>query len=269
MSNFNRDDFNPRKLYDIYYVKLHAVDRICGGRPKNPELIRSWVESTTGHKDDQSEALTKQALEELVDETTEKSWNGFPGDAHGIFLAARQIKALFKECATMRRVTVDKRGSKQIFQHGFEIKATPEQEKMTGHADRIYMTFDGEVVKESHGFDEGPIHVQTPQGPRTALKRVDYVEDVDIEFEIWVMGTASAETRHVGEVEIIDMLTFGQENGLGADRSQGHGKFRVVDFHVVQKAALKKKAAADEETSAEKKPAKKNAASKSASADAE
>jgi hypothetical protein len=233
-------DFSAKSIYDIYRVTIRFRERLCGGMPKNPELIEAWVRSTTGHDDEQTKALTEEAIQVLVDEAAERSWNGFPGDAMGLFIWARQVKALFKECATMLRLTVDKRGSKQIFQHGFEIKSVDGSDRL--HLGR----------EKPDAYAEGPIHVQTAQGPRTALKRVDYVEGVTLTFDVWVLATHAAETRHIGEADVVDMLRFGQENGIGADRSQGMGKFDVADFQVVQKAA---RSAKDEPDA---KPAKRN-----------
>lgn len=212
------NEFDARSLYDVYQIKIRIRDKLCGGMPKNPELLKGWIAATTEHNDEKTTALEKEAREALLAPTEEKSWNTFPADDKGLFIWSRQLKALFKECASMLRVTVEKRGSKQILQHGFEVKG-PDR------ADRVYLG-----KSKPDGFDEGPIHVQTAQGPRTAIKRVDYVEGVVLSFEVWVLSTSGNETRHVGEKELRSMLTFGQENGLGADRSQGHGKFDVVEF---------------------------------------
>lgn len=220
-----KNEWDSSGLYDIYRVRLRLRDKICGGTPKNPDLIRDWIKARTEHDDDITAVQTAEALETLIDTTTEKSWNGFPADADGIFIWSRQIKALFKECASMLRVTTEKRGSKQVFQHGFEIKGSTV-------ADRVYLG-----RKEADWYDEGPIHVQTAQGPRTALKRVDYASTPEFTFDVWVLATHAAETRHVGETELRAMILFGQENGLGADRSQGRGKFDVLEFTRVSKGA--------------------------------
>ena len=165
----------------------------------------------------------------MLNPTEEKSWNTFRADAErGCYVECRQIKALFKEAATMLRLTTDKRGSKQILQHGFEVKAP-------GGGDRLYLGF-VETDERKLPYSEGPIHVQTAQGPRTAIKRVDYVEEATIDFEVWVLATHASETRHIGEEDVVAMLTFGQENGFGADRSQGCGKFDVRKFVVMQRA---------------------------------
>jgi len=113
---------NSRELYDIYRITIRAVDKIAGGVPKNPDLIRSWVEASTGYKDEISGELTDAAMEQMIDTVSEKSWNGFFRDPDkGIYLEARCIKAMFKECASVLRITTQKIGSKQILQHGFEV----------------------------------------------------------------------------------------------------------------------------------------------------
>jgi hypothetical protein len=211
-----------RTLYDVYRITLRTIEKLAGGVPKNPDLIRSWVEASTGHKDTKSEELTEAAKEQMIDEVSEKSWNGFFRDPDkGIYIEARCVKAMFKECASVLRITTQKIGSKQILQHGFEVKS------LDGGA-RLYLGRD-----QADGYDESPIHVVTPQGPRTAIKRVDYVENVELTFEVWVLTTHAAEKRHVGEEDLKRMLALGQENGLGADRSQGQGKFEVTAFEKV------------------------------------
>lgn len=249
--------FDARALYDIYRVKLAIRDRLCGGVPKNKDLIKNWVAATTGFNDAQTEVQTQEHLDAMTADVAEKSWNGFPSDERGLYLYARQVKALFKECATMLRLTTDRRGSKQILQHGFEVKSLDGRDRV--HLGR----------EKPDGDTEQPIHVQTPQGPRTALKRVDYVEGASVEFEVWVLATEHGETRHVGEDEIRAMLTFGQENGLGADRSQGSGKFDVVDFEVVQKAKAARAVQKAEPAPAAKKPAAKAKANGAPAVDAD
>lgn len=212
-------EFDATSLYDIYQVSIRMRERICGGVPKNPDLLRGWIAAKTEHNDSTTDEQEKAAREGLLEPTEEKSWNGFLSDpTHGLYVESRQVKALFKECATLLRITKEKIGSKQILQHGFEIKGPD-------HSQRVYLG-----TKTPTAYFEGPIHVQTAQGPRTAIKRVDYVERPTLNFEIWVLQTEPNEKRHLGEKEVRLMLTLGQENGLGADRSQGHGKFDVIEF---------------------------------------
>jgi hypothetical protein len=217
-----RDErFNNDDLYDKYSVTIKVRDKLCGGVPKNHELIESWVKARTAHDDRMTKTQTAEVIETVLEEKTESAWTGFQCDPeHGLFLATRNVKAMLRESATMLRLFVKKRGSKQIVQHGFEIKGG------WHHSDgRVYLCQD-----EPDGADEGAIHVMTAQGPRTAIKKVDYVSQCEIKFQIWVFKTAAQEKRHLGEADVIEMLTFAQENGLGAQRSQGYGKFDVTGF---------------------------------------
>lgn len=257
-------DFQSRSLYDIYNVQLTFRDKICGGMPKNPELLKGWIAATTKHEDELTDKQVEEAREALLEPTQDKSWNTFPADDKGLFIWCRAVKALFKESASMLRVNTQRLGSKQIFQHGFEIKPTGAALAAAMGVKQVLENGTRVVGKQKHdriylgktapdGYDEGPIHVQTPQGPRSAIKRVDYATDVVLEFEVWVLHTAPAEKRHVGEDELVEMLRFGQENGLGADRSQGHGKFDVTHFELLQTGQVRSFVSSEEKKAPKKK----------------
>ena len=221
------DRFNAERLYDRYRVQIQVRDRICGGMPKNPDLIKNWVEATTGHADEISEKLIQENAELVVNEVAEKCWNGFPEDKHhGLFIPCRNIKACLKQSAQLLGIYKNKRGSKQIMAEGMEVKAP--SERGYGPTDRIYLD-----KNTPDGTDESAIHVMTAQGPRTALRRMDYVTKPTLSFEIWVLKTAAQETRHIGEEQLVEILTHAQENGLGASRSQGEGKFDVIEFQKI------------------------------------
>jgi len=225
MTKKTDDRFNAERLYDRYRVQIQIRDRICGGMPKNPDLIKNWVEATTGHADEISEKLIQENAELVVNEVAEKCWNGFPEDAkHGLFVPCRNIKACLKQSAQLLGIYKNKRGSKQIMAEGMEVKGN----EFEGRSDRVYLG-----KKMPDGTDESAIHVMTAQGPRTALRRMDYVTKPTLSFEIWVLKTAAQETRHIGEEQLVEILTHAQENGLGASRSQGEGKFNVIEFQKI------------------------------------
>lgn len=214
--------FDTKELYDRYRVTIAFTDRLCGGVPLNDELIRAWVEARL--PDAPAEVREKIIIEdaELVkNEVQEKCWIGFFEDEKGLLIQARQVKAALKQSAKMLGITNEKRGSKQILAEGLEVFSTD-------GGSRLHLG-----VKEKSGTEERPIHVQTAQGPRTALKRVDFVLQPRLNFEVWVLKTAPGEKRHIGEKDLVKILTFAQNNGIGADRSQGEGKFNVVEFQKV------------------------------------
>jgi hypothetical protein len=217
------DRFNARVLYDVYKIAIQFRGRLYGGVPKNPDMIGDWIKSKIGIEDEVTEAITAEAQSKMIDTETEKSWNGFYRDEKkGVYIECRQMKAAIKQCASVLGITRKRIGSKQILSEGGECKA------LDG-GDRLYLG-----KPEADGYEEKPIHVTTPQGPRSALKRVDYVENARLEFEVWVLQTESQEKRHIGEEELVQILTMMQENGVGADRSQGGGKFDIAEFEKVQ-----------------------------------
>ncbi|KXA94703.1 hypothetical protein AKJ36_02410 [candidate division MSBL1 archaeon SCGC-AAA259I07] len=58
----------------------------------------------------------------------------------------------------------------------------------------------------------------------------DYVEGATIEFEIWVTLPSGRENPHIRKGHLEDMLELGQENGIGASRTQGYGKYDLLEF---------------------------------------
>lgn len=213
--------FNARVLYDVYAVTIAVRNRIIGGMPKNKALIANWVAASRPKGEPEDPAKTQELIEKdlelIVDEVTEKMYTGFPEDSEGIMFPCRNIKSMLKQSASVLKLTVQKRGSKQILCEGMEVKAPNGGEYVR-------------IGKEPSGAEETAIHVMTAQGPRTALKKYDFVSQPILKFEIWVLKTAAQETRHIGEDDLIKILTHAQENGVGASRSTGEGKFDVVEF---------------------------------------
>lgn len=219
------------ELYDRYRIGITIRERMDGGVPKDPKLIEQWVAAKTGHKDEETQKQVESHMpdvEAAADEVAETMWCGFKRDVERefIFIETRQVKAMLRECCVVLGITKKKRGSRQVIQHGFEIKGLEGGSKIP-------------INVKSEGTHEGAIHVMTPQGPRSALKRVDYVgPDSSLVFELWVLGTHHTETRHLGEKDIRRMFALAQEDGLGANRSQGSGKFDVTEFEVLAKAEI-------------------------------
>jgi len=217
--------FNPGRLYDRWLIRLKFRGKLFGGVPKNPELIAAWIRSqykkNTGKElsAEELEALTDEALDEIVEEKTDYSWTGFRSDEHGLFINGYQIKAGVKQGAKNLEYYLKKLGSKDHFQHCVFIRGTgPDPKKI--YLDRT----------EPDGFDEGPIHVTTAQGKQNALARTDYVEGVTIEFELWKMPTIPQQKKHIGEKELQDIFIFCQENGFGAKKPMDGGQNDVVHW---------------------------------------
>lgn len=212
-------------IYTKYRIKFEFRGRVFGGYPKATELIAPWIKSRTGFDDDLTKQQVTEAEQAMESQALEESsWTGFPSDPGvGLYLDTRAVKSGMRECFSVARIFVDKPGTKQIFQHALVVDGLL-------HQDRLYFTRGDKFLAEPDGYIERPIHPETAQGKRSALKRADYVENAQIEFLLRVLTTHPQEKRHIGRGELELALTLFQEDGLGADRSQCFGRFNVIEI---------------------------------------
>jgi len=217
-----------KKLYTEYNVVLQIRERICGGIPVDEKTIENWLrgrgvlpkEAANRAKKIRDEVGT----EEYVEEASKSSWTSFKRDEIGIYIEPRQIRALIKESSFILELTKNVRGLRQRLQHGIVIKP-----------DRIYLMKDNAPIKEMDGQTEGPIHVMGPQGPRTALKRQDFVLKPTLTFIVRVVNPVGKdETDYLREDRLRAIFQWAEDGiGLGASRSQDEGKFDIVTFEKV------------------------------------
>ena len=225
LSSSGKDErFTSRRLYDVYRVTIAVREQICGGKPKNDDLLAAHIRRKTGYDDEVTKKQLQDAknedegLKELTEEKIEQAGTGFLSDGKGLYIDTYQLKAMLKQSAQMLGFYKKKRGTKNMCAEGSEVKGLD-------HESRVYLG-----VKQADGTDENVVHAMTPQGPISGIKHVDYVRKPKLTFEVWVLKTAPAETRHLSEEDLVEILTFSQENGLGADRARGMGKFDVISF---------------------------------------
>lgn len=218
------EQFNPRSLYDVYAVAIAIREKLCGGKPKSDALLEAHIIRQTGHEDEATKKLIAQAKEGATPEEgdlenrVEQSSTRFLSDERGLYIDAYQVKAMLRQSGSMLGLYKKRIGTKQICAEGLEVKGLE-------HERRVYL---GKSAPD--GTYEATIHVTGPKGKLSGIKRVDFVEGVGLAFEIWILKTDANEKRHVGEKDLVEILRFSQENGVGADRSQGYGKFDVVKF---------------------------------------
>lgn len=213
-------------MYEMYEVHIKFREKIAGGIPKNPKVIEDWIQAKMKGKltKEEQKELTKKTIEEMdVEEEVKKSWAGFKCDDKGIYIEDRNVRGMFKEAASVLEINRGK-GSvqiKQVLQHGFFIKPA--------HI-HLFRENSKELIQEPDGYEERAIQIIGPKGPRTALKRYDYVERAEIQFQVLIAKPFSGEKSQITEDMMTHMIKLGQEVGTGADRSQQMGKFDIVEF---------------------------------------
>lgn len=212
-------EVQPRKvqLWRHYDVKIQIRDRIVGGYPKNPDaeeaMLRArGLEDLIPIRVDPA-TLNEEEREALKKATVEKSWTGFKtNDAGELFLESRCVKALFKECANILK------GPQLLNIKNYKSKL----------AERVFVEPDEIVLRgaaQPDGTDKRVVHVMTAMGPRSSIKIFDFYKKPEISFQLLVLNDGIVTSE-----DLRTILEYGQENGLGADRSQGFGKFNLIEL---------------------------------------
>jgi len=184
-------------IYRVWHVRIRFHDYLLGGVPKGFEKLGT-------------EEFFKQLKKGEIETVPE--WTTFMQDDEGRpYIEERNIKAMLKEAAATLGYT---RGSKSIAKpitRGLFIKPS----KIT-----LGNSIDGTLQK--------PVHVMTRKGPRSVVLRKDFVWKKEIEFDILVASPL------IANEQIENMMEVAQEIGLGDSRTQGYGKFKILEFKRIQ-----------------------------------
>lgn len=210
-------------------VVMSIKNRVVGGVPVDPKLIEGWIGANMPdvEKAKQAElaAATAAQLPALTEERAGGMWTTFKRNQIGIYVEGRQVKAMFKESANILREMLIKADNKgkgdKAGKSRFTNLKSKTAERLFVDDERIYFERDGQLLKEVDGNEERPIHVLTPMGPKSALKRYDFVNGpAQLKFKVRFLNDG------IIDLELIEtLLQHSSVNGFGADRSQGNGLF--------------------------------------------
>lgn len=203
--------------------QLH-VDRIAGGIPTDPRVAEGWLRTKLGDKDDLIREMVATTMLErgvsaeeaakVVDEL--KHLNGFKRDDKGLYIEGRQLKAAIKEAASVAMAAgkLKSRGwgvtNKGLLSYAAEHICVLE--------DRLYLGKD-----EASGISQRFVHTFRGSG----IQYEEYCDDVTIDFTIMTDHDFSAE-------EWALIFLTGEQQGIGASRSQGFGRYSVTAWDAVR-----------------------------------
>jgi hypothetical protein len=201
------------------------VKNIAGGTPTDPKVAEGWLRTKLADKDDLIREMVAQTMVDrgvtadeaakLVD--TNKHLNGFRRDENGLYIEGRQLKAAIKEAAGVARAT-DKLKAKW---------GTTNKGVLGFVAEHIMVVED----KLHLGVTEPTGVLQSfPKNPRTGQTGIQYTEYIEVaEFDFTVI----ADHKFTDE-EWANLWLTGEQQGVGASRSQGFGRYEVIRWEVTQ-----------------------------------
>lgn len=201
------------------FVGAMHVGRIAGGVPTDPKVAEHWIRTKLGASTDDliraqvaetmvERGVTAEQAVELVDAT--KHLNGFKRDELGLYIEGRQLKAAIKEAASVAaaagKLPLKSWGKTNKGLLGFIA------EHVCVVEDRLHLG-----VFEPTGIEQRFVH--TWRG--TGIQYEEYVDDAEFEF------TITTDHDFTDEQWAMIWLT-GEQQGIGATRSQGMGRYTVT-----------------------------------------
>lgn len=211
------------EVWKRYQVVLQVTNEFMAGIPKNQDIIQTWLESrkpsdaAIAKRVASGEQVTpipdlvaKIADEVAATDEAEKSWLGFKtDDEKGLYIEGSNVKAHLKDCSN-------------ILQKLLDMKAI--RSKL---ADRVYVEDERVYLGKSDpdAYYEHPVHVMTMQGPRSALKRNDYVNAPRLSFVLRVLNDGV-----ITEGLLRTVFEYGGTHGIGAERGLGYGRYTLEEL---------------------------------------
>jgi hypothetical protein len=192
-------------MYDTRIFRIRLTSELLGTVSKDPSIFSTYIGSKKPSEIEEDESVN-------VNKTEEKGWTGFmqDPDSKDLFLYNYMFKGCLKAAGnTLKNVVNIKALRSKIDDFVFisPRKVSLGQDK-------------------PDGVNERPIRVLTPQGPRVALIRSDYIKAGKIlEFEITLVGHPE-----ISWATIETLLKHGQHMGLGQFRNGGFGQFELLGF---------------------------------------
>jgi hypothetical protein len=204
-----------------FAVELEVAD-LHGGVPKNPDVVRSWLRAKAGYTSDlELEAEVSRIFavdptrsdsdvaDEAVKPLADRHLNGFKRDDNGLYVEGRQVKAAIKEATSVARAA-----GKLTKTYGTTSKGVTAfvAEHVCVVEDRLYL-----------GRQEpDQLHtrfVSTWRGSGITVEEVCH--DVKLAFTVITDHPFSAQ-------EWAMIWLTGEQQGLGASRSQGFGRYTIT-----------------------------------------
>lgn len=222
-----------KDAWPIEFKATLAVPMLCGGVPNNEKVAEGWLRSKLADRDAQIQKMIAEvAIERDVDTDeaakiidNEQNVNGFKKDANGLFIEGRQVKSAIKEAASVAVASgkLDGRGwgktNKGLKSYLAEHVVVVE--------DKIHLN-----AMEPSGIHQRFIHKSTARGPISAIHYEEYLDGVELQFTV--------RTDHpFTDREWAMIWLTGEEQGIGASRSQGFGRYEVVSWEQILGDAAK------------------------------
>ena len=238
------------EVYKHSFAGRIEIQRLMGGTPSDPRVAEGWLKTKMGLD---KEEILRQAVEEVMaargvekDEALKvvdklRHLNGFKRDrcdacdederkplcgsgSHALYIEGRHLKAMLKEAANVARAANNLSSRMGATSKG-TLSFVAEHNIVVEDILRLGQ-LDPATKKVIDVLEPSGIIQSFPKNPMTKQTGIQYTEHVDraiVEFTI-------ATDWDFTEKEWATIWLTGGNQGIGASRSQGYGRFDITKW---------------------------------------
>ena len=204
-------------------VTIRVRDRLLGGKPRELDAAKAMLAARG--LEDQIEAIPEEptaraAVAARVEQEGVCEFHRRPGK-DGMWLPTNNIKAGLKENWSVLGFRAEHRGTRKAIHEGVFVYSDVPADADPIERDYIFLgeNPDGVLTAPSHSEIRGETF--------TSIKRNEFLNRPTITF---IVRIASELADKIPDDAFAKMMLHYAEHGLGASRSQGHGKFDIVSI---------------------------------------
>lgn len=213
------------EAYPYRFAGSLHIGVIAGGTPTDPKVAEGWLKTKLGvEKDDLIRQMVAETMVErgvTAEEATQlvnaqKNLNGFKRDEHGLYIEGRQLKAALKEAASVAVAAGKLNGRgwgktnkgllSYVAEHIFVVE------------DRLHLG-----VTQPSNVVQRFVHTWRGNG----IQYEEIVEDAKVDFTV-------ATDHDFTQAEWAMIWLTGEQQGIGASRSQGYGRYEVTRWEAAR-----------------------------------
>lgn len=209
-------------------VRWDFVTKLCGSVPADPDLMDLWVKSRAPKVKPPNARSLSEINEEVLTtlaEPTEEELGGLLvfQRVNGVcVMRAATIKAHIKDCARVLsnqyvgRITGERAFSTRVINGVYVDPVT--------YWIPILHQADGTPASGPDGEFDKAVHVRTPQGNRSAIKTIHFVNDARLEFTLCIL-TSKGNKPSVSHEDLEVLFQYGGVHGYAGERGDGEGRY--------------------------------------------
>jgi hypothetical protein len=227
------------KIYKYRFAGEILIEELMGGTPSNEKVAEGWLRAKLGLTTEDAVAQAVQEVMESRRDSTEgpisaddalkevdrsRHLNGFKRDESGLHIEGRHLKAMIKEAASVARTVNNlpaKFGATNKGTAGFIAEHIVVVER------NLYIYQEDPVTKKVVNVtEETGIRQSFPKNPitrQTGIQYTEYVENAIVAFTV-------VTDYEFTEEQWAAIWVTGSNQGIGASRSQGYGRFTPIKW---------------------------------------